>query len=151
MIVASGLLPGLDSSTSWRWRISPTPFSSSWSREFLDGCPGFCDYQCLFPLGHSVFFLKNIYTMHCNHPFSSPSFNSTKKNYFTETNVISLVLFFNVGIFVPLITFILPATLLIISLKRHTLHMESNATGSRDPSMEAHVGTIKAISYFLIF
>ncbi|KAB0339204.1 hypothetical protein E2I00_010118, partial [Balaenoptera physalus] len=99
---------------------------------------------------HSVFFLKNIYTVHCNNPFSSPSFNSTKKNSFSETSVISLVLCCNMDIFVPLITCILAATLLIISVKRHTLNMGSNATGSRDPSMEAHVGTIKAISYFLI-
>ncbi|XP_057589279.1 taste receptor type 2 member 39 [Hippopotamus amphibius kiboko] len=101
-------------------------------------------------LGQSVFFFKNTYTVHCNNPFSTHSFNSTKKGDFAETYVINLVLFFNMGVFVPLIMFILAATLLIISLRRHTLHMESNATGSRDPSMESHMGAIKATSYFLI-
>lgn len=100
-------------------------------------------------LGQSVLF-QSIDTMNCNNPFSLPSFNSTKKKSFLEATVINLVLFLNLGLFIPLIMFILAATLLIISLKRHTFHMKSNATGSRDPSMEAHLGAIRAISYFLI-
>ena len=102
-------------------------------------------------LGQSVLFFQNNYTMNCNNLFSLPSFNSTKKKSFAEATVINLFLFLNLGIFIPLIIFMLAATLLIISLKRHIFHMKSNATGCRDPSMEAHLGAIRAISYFLIF
>ena len=101
-------------------------------------------------LGQSVLFFQNNYTMNCNNLFSLPSFNSTKKKSFAEATVINLFLFLNLGIFIPLIIFMLAATLLIISLKRHIFHMKSNATGCRDPSMEAHLGAIRAISYFLI-
>ena len=101
-------------------------------------------------LGQSVLFFQNIHTMNCNSIFAPRSFNSTRKKSFAEATVINLVLFLNLGLFIPLVMFILAATLLIISLKRHILHMKSNATGSRDPSMEAHLGAIRAISYFLI-
>ncbi|ELK13769.1 Taste receptor type 2 member 39 [Pteropus alecto] len=101
-------------------------------------------------LGYSSLFWKGIYSIHCSNSFPGASSNSTKKKFFTETNVANLALLYNLGVFIPLTVFIVAATLLIISLRRHTLHMESKGTGSGDPSMEAHMGAIRAISYFLI-
>ncbi|XP_004382478.2 taste receptor type 2 member 39-like [Trichechus manatus latirostris] len=99
-------------------------------------------------LGYSAFFMKDVFPMYCINTFFIHSSNSTEK-YFTKTNMVNLVLLYNLGICLPLSVFILATTLLIASLGKHTLNMESNATGSRDPSMQAHMGAIKAISYFL--
>nr|KAF6419529.1 taste 2 receptor member 39 [Rousettus aegyptiacus] len=101
-------------------------------------------------LAYGSLFSKGIYTIHCKDSFLSASSNSTEKKLFAEINMANLALFYNLGVFIPLTVFIVAATLLIVSLRRHTLHMESNATGSGDPSMEAHMGAIKTISYFLI-
>ncbi|XP_055979920.1 taste receptor type 2 member 39 [Sorex fumeus] len=101
-------------------------------------------------LGYSTLFFSDVYDVYCNDCSSMHACNSTKKTYFTETNVDILLILYSLGIFLPLSLVILTAMLMILSLKKHTLHMESKATGSRDPSMEAHLGAIKATSYFLV-
>ncbi|XP_027731072.1 taste receptor type 2 member 8-like [Vombatus ursinus] len=53
-----------------------------------------------------------------------------------------------------LITFTLPTisfSLFILSPLKHTCQMQCSATGSRDPSTEAHVQVMKATSSFIIF
>ncbi|XP_068943107.1 taste receptor type 2 member 40-like [Petaurus breviceps papuanus] len=104
----------------------------------------------IISFGFSVLFSQQIYNTSCNDSILDPFSNSTKKKYIISTNMINLTIIYNVGMFIPLILFMLAAFLLIISLKRHTLQMESNTTGARNPSMEAHIGAIKSISSFLM-
>ncbi|XP_068959165.1 taste receptor type 2 member 7-like [Petaurus breviceps papuanus] len=51
---------------------------------------------------------------------------------------------------IPLSLSTISFSLLFLSLWRHTQQMQLNATGSRDPSIEAHVRAMKAVSSFLI-
>ncbi|XP_004629086.1 taste receptor type 2 member 40 [Octodon degus] len=97
----------------------------------------------------SLFFI-NTFNTYVNSSIPVTSANTTVTNIITETNVVNLSFFYYLGICIPLLLFLTAATLLILSLKRHTLHMKSGATGSRDPSMEAHWGAIKSTSWFLI-
>ncbi|XP_044541047.1 taste receptor type 2 member 7-like [Gracilinanus agilis] len=51
---------------------------------------------------------------------------------------------------IPFTLTVVSFSLLILSLWRHTCQMQLNATGSRDPKIEAHVRAIKAVSSFII-
>ncbi|XP_068959171.1 taste receptor type 2 member 7-like [Petaurus breviceps papuanus] len=51
---------------------------------------------------------------------------------------------------VPFILSIISLSLLILSLWRHTRQMQLNSTGFRDPSTEAHVRAMKAVSSFAV-
>ncbi|CAH7469787.1 Tas2r139 [Phodopus roborovskii] len=96
----------------------------------------------------SMFFCKDTYTVY-NNSLSFSFFNNTLEVYFIETNVVSVAFIFSLGILPPLIISTGATTLLIFSLRRHTLHMRKQATGSRDPSRESHMRAIRETSCFL--
>ncbi|XP_006164896.1 taste receptor type 2 member 9-like [Tupaia chinensis] len=56
----------------------------------------------------------------------------------------------NLGASVPFILCLISLFLLLFSLFRHTKQMKLHATGSRDPSTEAHMRAIKAVAIFLL-
>lgn len=126
------------------------PWFSLMRKKIIGLMPWLLKLSLLVSLFFSISLSKDTFKIYANSSVPVPTCNSTQKKYFYETNLASLVLFLNLGIFIPLIMFILAAALLIISLKRHTLRMERKAFGSSDPSMQAHIGAIKAISYFLV-
>nr|XP_020016989.1 taste receptor type 2 member 8-like [Castor canadensis] len=72
-------------------------------------------------------------------------FNVSKIHYFEPLTL------FNLFAMIPFIISLISFFLLMVSLWRHTKQMKLNATGCRDPSIEAHVRAMKIIISFFFF
>ncbi|XP_031236682.1 taste receptor type 2 member 39 [Mastomys coucha] len=119
-----------------RWRISELMPWLLWLSVFIS-------------FSSSMGFGKHKYTVYNNSSLSANICNFTMKLYIIETKVVNVSFVFILGILPPLTMFIVTATLLIFSLRRHTLRMRNSATGSRNPRIEAHIQAIKETSCFL--
>ncbi|CAO2606908.1 Taste receptor type 2 member 114 [Lemmus lemmus] len=77
--------------------------------------------------------------------------NTSWQIYTKKSELIFHYAFTNVGIFLffLIIVSLLSFLLLILSLWRHTRHMQLNATGNKDPTTTAHIRAIKAVISFL--
>ncbi|XP_072494084.1 taste receptor type 2 member 7-like [Notamacropus eugenii] len=67
-----------------------------------------------------------------------------------KSKLLMLQALFGLLSIIPFVLSMISFSLLIPSLWRHTQQMQLSASGSRDPSLEAHVRVIKAVSSFLI-
>ncbi|KAM6141057.1 LOW QUALITY PROTEIN: taste receptor type 2 member 40-like [Pterocles gutturalis] len=95
----------------------------------------------LFYFATSLPFTWDISNMHDN--FTAPLTNSSERRVIMTASLFLSILLFNTGIVLPLIVFC--CILLMRSLWIHTRQVQNNATGFRDPSLEAHIGAIKSV------
>ncbi|NXM44235.1 T2R40 protein, partial [Gymnorhina tibicen] len=69
----------------------------------------------------------------------------------TRKDILTLLIYLcNAAISLPLILSVVSSILLIRSLWAHTRQMQNNASGFRDPSLEAHMKAIKSVCSLLI-
>ncbi|NXG11701.1 T2R40 protein, partial [Sakesphorus luctuosus] len=76
--------------------------------------------------------------------------NSSETGVTRKDSSTLLILLCNASFSLPFIFSILSSILMIRSLWTHTRQMKTNATGFRDPSLEAHRSAIKSVCFFLI-
>ncbi|XP_043859582.1 taste receptor type 2 member 7-like [Dromiciops gliroides] len=76
--------------------------------------------------------------------------NGSQEVQVSKNMFIMLQTLFGLLTLIPFALSTISFSLFILSLWRHTQQMQLNATGSRDPSTEAHIRAMKAMSSFLI-
>ncbi|XP_032942926.1 taste receptor type 2 member 40-like [Catharus ustulatus] len=103
-----------------------------------------CSFTAAIP------FAWDVYSVHDNFTAPLPMTNSSAMRTSRKDNLGLLALFCNAGIGMPLILSVVSSVLLIQSLWIHTRRMQQNASGFRDPSLEAHMKAIKSVCSFLI-
>ncbi|KAM7129119.1 LOW QUALITY PROTEIN: taste receptor type 2 member 40-like [Ciconia maguari] len=103
----------------------------------------------LFSFATSLPFTWYIYNVHDNFTAPLTMTNSSERRVTMKASLFLLILLCNAGIALPLTVFVVSSILLIRPLWIHT-SMQNNATGFRDPSLEAHIGAIKSVFSFLI-
>ncbi|NXN24275.1 T2R40 protein, partial [Nycticryphes semicollaris] len=106
----------------------------------------------LFSFAICLSFVCDIYIVHDNFTAPLTMTNSSERRVEVKARVGFLILLCNAGIALPLIVFIVSSILLVRSLSIHARQMKNNATGCRDPSLEAHMRAIKSIfSFFILY
>ncbi|NXX30429.1 T2R40 protein, partial [Nicator chloris] len=104
-------------------------------------------------------FAWEAYRVHNNFTAPSSMTNSSAMTITRKDSLGILILLCNASTGLPLILSVVSSVLLIRSLWKHTRRMQNNASGFRDPSLEAHISAIKSIcsllllyiSYFIAF
>nr|XP_054484224.1 taste receptor type 2 member 40-like [Agelaius phoeniceus]XP_054484309.1 taste receptor type 2 member 40-like [Agelaius phoeniceus]XP_054484311.1 taste receptor type 2 member 40-like [Agelaius phoeniceus] len=116
-------------------RLVPWMLLTSWLCSFIAAIP----------------FAWDAYSVHKN--ITAPSSMTNTSAWTTTRNDSSglLILLYNAGIVMPLILSVASSVLLIRSLWIHARQMQNNASGFRDPSLEAHMKAIKSVCSLLIF
>ncbi|NP_001034953.1 bitter taste receptor Modo-T2R29 [Monodelphis domestica] len=94
--------------------------------------------------------MKTMYCYSSSFLFSNKKGNDSQEFQVNEPLFIIFQLFFGFLSFIPFTLTLFSFSLLILSLWRHTRQMQLNATGSRDPKIEAHVRAMKAVSSFIL-
>ncbi|XP_041260460.1 taste receptor type 2 member 40-like [Onychostruthus taczanowskii] len=115
-------------------RLVPWMLLTSWLGSFAAAIP----------------FAWDIYSVHENITAPSSMTNSSSRRTTRKDSLGLIILLSNAGIVMPLILSVVSSVLLIRSLWIHTRRMQSNASGFRDPSLEAHRKAIKSVFSFLI-
>ncbi|NXM64277.1 T2R40 protein, partial [Illadopsis cleaveri] len=96
-------------------------------------------------------FAWDVYGVQDNFTAPSPMTNSSATRTTRKDSLGVLILLSNAGVGMPLILSVVSSILLIQSLWIHTRRMQNNASGFRDPSLEAHISAIKSVCSLLIF
>ncbi|NWW74441.1 T2R40 protein, partial [Climacteris rufus] len=106
----------------------------------------------LYSFATSIPFTWDVPSVHDNLTAPLPMTNSSEMRTTRKDSLTSLFYLCNAGIGLPLTLSVVSSTLLIRSLWIHTRHMQNNASGFRDPSLEAHMKSIKSIcSFFILY
>ncbi|NXO30282.1 T2R40 protein, partial [Cisticola juncidis] len=96
-------------------------------------------------------FALHIYRVHNNFTAPSSLTNSSAMRTTGKDSLGVLILLSNAGGGMPLILSVVSSVLLVWSLWIHTRRMQNNASGFRDPTLEAHMKAIKSVCSLLIF
>ncbi|NXW70644.1 T2R40 protein, partial [Hirundo rustica] len=127
------------------------PFFTWLKQRFARLVPWMLLTSCLCSITAAIPFAWDIYGGHNNFTAPSSLTNSSAMRTTRKDTLGILILLSNAGIGVPLILSVASSVLLIWSLWIHTRRMQNNASGSRDPSLEAHISAIKSVCSLLIF
>ncbi|XP_005430026.1 taste receptor type 2 member 40-like [Geospiza fortis] len=97
----------------------------------------------------AISFGWDLYSVHENITAPSSVTNSSAWTTTRKDSLGLLILICNAGIGMPLILSMVSSILLVRSLWIHIRRMQNNASGFRDPSLEAHMKAIKSVCSFL--
>ncbi|NXT70997.1 T2R40 protein, partial [Chaetops frenatus] len=103
-----------------------------------------CSFTAAIP------FAWDVYVVHNNFTAPLPMTNSSAMTTTRKDTLTLLIALSNAAISLPLILSVVSSILLIRSLWAHTRQMQNNASGFRDPSLEAHISAIKSVCSFLV-
>ncbi|NWW64651.1 T2R40 protein, partial [Ifrita kowaldi] len=104
----------------------------------------------LYSFAAAIPFAWDVDGVHDNFTAPLPTTNSSAMRTTRKGSLTLLISLCNAAISLPLILSLVSSVLLIRSLWVHTRQMQNNASGFRDPSLEAHISAIKSVCSCLI-